>query len=110
LGLAVLLGADVVLGYSTSINAVFIGVVLWGLHMGLTQGLLSAMVADAAPADLRGTAFGIFSLVSGVVVLIASALAGYLWDVEGSRATFMAGAAFTALAIVLFPFVKMQKS
>ena len=110
LGLAVLLIADVVLGYSTSINAVFIGIALWGLHMGLTQGLLSAMVADAAPADLRGTAFGIFSLVSGVVVLIASALAGYLWDVGGSRATFMAGAAFTVLAMLMFPLAKMQRN
>ena len=110
LGLLALLGADVVLGFSTSINMVFIGIALWGLHMGLTQGLLSAMVADAAPADLRGTAFGIYSLVSGVVVLIASVLAGYLWDVEGSRATFLAGAAFTALAILLFPFAKMQKA
>ena len=108
LGLVALLAADVVLGFSTSINMVFIGIALWGLHMGLTQGLLSAMVADAAPADLRGTAFGIYSLVSGAVVLIASALAGYLWDVEGSRATFMAGAVFTALAILLFPFVKMR--
>jgi MFS family permease len=110
LGLVALLVSDVVLGYSTSINAVFIGIALWGLHMGLTQGLLSAMVADAAPADLRGTAFGIFSLVSGVVVLVASALAGYLWDVGGSRATFMAGAAFTVLAILLFPLAKMQRN
>jgi MFS family permease len=108
LGLAVLLMADLILGFSTSIAMVFFGVGLWGLHMGLTQGLLSAMVADAAPAELRGTAFGIFSLVSGVVVLIASVLAGYLWDAEGSRATFMAGAVFTALAIALFPFVKMK--
>ena len=108
LGLIVMVGADAVLGFATSINAVFIGIGLWGLHMGLTQGLLSAMVADAAPADLRGTAFGVFSLVSGVVVLIASALAGLLWDMEGSRATFMAGAAFTVLAIALFPFVKVD--
>ena len=109
LGLAVLLVSDFVLGYSTSIETMFIGVGLWGLHMGLTQGLLSTMVADTAPADLRGTAFGVFSLVSGVVVLIASALAGYLWDIEGSRATFMAGAVFTGLAILLFPFAKVQK-
>ena len=109
LGLAVLLVSDGVLGYSTSVETMFLGVGFWGLHMGLTQGLLTAMVADTAPVDLRGTAFGIFSLVSGVVVLIASALAGYLWDVEGSRATFMAGAAFTALAILLFPFAKMEK-
>lgn len=108
LGLAALLAADVVLGFATSLAPVFVGVTLWGLHMGLTQGLLSALVADTAPAELRGTAFGIFSLVSGVILLIASALAGVLWDVAGSQATFMAGAAFTALALVLLPFVKVK--
>jgi MFS family permease len=109
LGLAALLVSDGVLGYSTSVGTMFLGVGLWGLHMGLTQGLLSAMVADAAPADLRGTAFGIFSLLSGVVVLIASALAGFLWDIEGSRTTFMTGAAFTTLAMLLFPFAKIRE-
>jgi MFS family permease len=108
LGLAALLAADVVLGFATSLAPVFIGVALWGLHMGLTQGLLSALVADTAPAELRGTAFGIFSLVSGVILLIASALAGVLWDAAGSQAAFMAGAAFTALALVLLPFVQVK--
>ena len=108
LGLAALLAADVVLGFAASLVPVFIGVALWGLHMGLTQGLLSALVADTAPAELRGTAFGVFSLVSGVILLIASSLAGVLWDVAGSQATFMAGAAFTALALVLLPFVKVK--
>ncbi|MDP1702145.1 MAG: MFS transporter [Aestuariivirga sp.] len=108
LGLAALLAADLVLGFATSLAPVFIGVALWGLHMGLTQGLLSALVADTAPAELRGTAFGIFSLVSGVVLLIASTLAGVLWDVAGSQATFMAGAAFTASALVLLPFVQVR--
>ena len=68
--------------------------------MGLTQGLLSALVANAAPADLRGSAFGIFNLVSGVALLIASALAGWLWDAYGPRFTFYAGAAFTAIALI----------
>ena len=108
LGLAALFIADVVLGFSTSIEMVFAGVALWGLHMGLTQGLLSAMVADSAPADLRGTAFGIFSLASGIVLLIASVLAGVLWDVAGSQATFMAGAAFTAVALLLMPFAQLR--
>jgi MFS family permease len=108
LGLAVLICADVVLGFATSLVPVFIGVALWGLHMGLTQGLLSALVADTAPVELRGTAFGIFSLVSGVVLLIASAVAGLLWDVAGSQATFMAGAAFTALALLLMPLVQVR--
>ncbi len=108
-GLAVLLVADIVLGYGTSVAAVFIGVALWGLHMGLTQGLLSALVADTAPADMRGTAFGVFSLLSGVVVLVASVLAGYLWDTQGSWATFLAGAVFTAVAMALFPFLRTAK-
>ncbi len=109
-GLAVLLIADIVLGYGNSLGAVFIGVTLWGLHMGLTQGLLSTLVADTAPTDMRGTAFGVFSLLSGVVVLIASVLAGYLWDTHGSWATFMAGAVFTAVAMMLFPFIRTAKN
>lgn len=108
LGLVVLFAADLVFGFTTSIAAVFLGVGLWGFHMGLTQGLLSALVADTAPTELRGTAFGIFSLVSGVVLLIASVLAGVLWDVAGSQATFMAGAIFTALALLLMPFVQVR--
>lgn len=108
LGLGALLAADVVLGFATSLGPVFLGVVLWGLHMGLTQGVLSALVADTAPSNLRGTAFGIFSLVSGVVLLVASVLAGFLWDVAGSQATFMAGAIFTALALLLMPLVRFK--
>jgi MFS family permease len=81
-----------------------VGVALWGLHMGFTQGLLSAMVAHASPAPLRGTAFGVFNLVSGVAMLAASALAGALWHFVGPAATFAAGAALAALscAITLF--------
>ena len=75
------------------------GVALWGVHMGLTQGLLSAMVADRAPADLRGTAFGVFNLVSGGAMLVASALAGALWQVWGAGVTFAAGAGFALLAL-----------
>ena len=76
-----------------------VGVALWGVHMGMTQGLLATMVADAAPADLRGTAFGFFNLVSGVAMLVASVLAGLLWDTLGAPATFVAGAAFCALTL-----------
>jgi MFS family permease len=108
LGLVVLFAADLVFGFATSIAPVFLGVALWGFHMGLTQGLLSALVADTAPTELRGTAFGIFSLVSGVVLLIASALAGVLWDVAGSQATFLAGAIFAALALLLMPLVGLR--
>ena len=100
LGLVVLIGADAVLASSGHWSVVLAGVGLWGLHMGITQGLLAAMVADTAPADLRGTAFGVFNLVSGVAMLLASAVAGLLWDRLGASATFMAGAGFAALTLV----------
>jgi MFS family permease len=75
------------------------GVALWGLHMGLTQGLLSAMVAAAAPAALRGSAFGIFNLISGLMLLVASTIAGLLWDWFGASATFYAGAIITTIGL-----------
>jgi MFS family permease len=75
-------------------------VALWGLHMGMTQGLLAAMVADTAPANLRGTAYGMFNLVSGLALLAASVVAGGLWDAFGSRATFLAGAGFAIVALL----------
>jgi MFS family permease len=99
-GLVALIAADLVLAGSTTPGGVFVGAALWGLHMGLTQGLLSALIAAAAPADLRGSAFGVFNLVSGVALLIASALAGWLWDAYGPRFTFYAGAAFTVIALM----------
>jgi MFS family permease len=98
-GLVALIAADLVIASFASLAALFAGVVLWGAHMGLTQGLLSALVADTAPAPLRGTAFGVFHLVSGVALLAASVLAGWLWSEHGAAATFYAGAAFTATAL-----------
>jgi len=98
-GLVVLIAADLVLARSHHWSAVLIGVSLWGLHMGLTQGLMATMVADAAPADLRGTAFGFFNLASGIAMLVASVLAGVLWDRLGASFTFYAGAAFCMLAL-----------
>jgi MFS family permease len=97
-GLAVLVAADVVLAVLPSVSGVLFGVALWGLHMGLTQGVLAALVADAAPDHLRGTAFGVFNLASGVAMLAASVLAGGLWAGFGPSATFVAGAAFAGLA------------
>jgi MFS family permease len=82
-------------------GVVIAGVALWGVHMGITQGLLATMVADTAPADLRGTAYGMFNLVSGLAMLLASILAGLLWDKLGAPATFHAGAAFCVLALGL---------
>jgi len=98
-GLAALIASDAVLGAGAGLVAVFAGAALWGVHMGLTQGLLSKLVADAAPADLRGTAFGVFHLVSGAALLAASVLAGWLWGTLGASSTFYAGAAFTAMAL-----------
>jgi MFS family permease len=100
LGFVVLILADLVLAAAGGVWAVMAGVALWGLHMGLTQGLLATLVADTSPAPLRGSAFGIFNFVSGVVLLIASVLAGILWDAIGPAATFVAGATFTALGLV----------
>ncbi len=101
IGLGVLVLSDLVLARAQGLAMVAAGVALWGLHMGMTQGLLAAMVAGTAPAHLRGSAFGFFNLVSGVAMLIASMLAGLLWDKVGAATTFYAGAAFSALALVL---------
>jgi MFS family permease len=98
-GLAVLIGADLVLGLWASIAGAFIGAALWGLHMGITQGLLAALVADTAPGHLRGTAFGLFNLVGGIAVLIASVFAGALWQTIGPQATFLGGAVFAGAAL-----------
>ena len=107
-GFAVLIVADLVLAFGSGVIAVLIGVALWGLHMGLTQGLLAAMVADTAPAELRGTAFGMFNLVSGIALLAASIIAGALWDVIGPDGTFFAGALFTAVALAALPLVRRR--
>ena len=98
-GMAVLLVADLVLAHDDHWLTVLLGVALWGVHMGMTQGLLATMVAEHAPADLRGTAFGFFNLVSGAALLIASAVAGLLWDRWGASFTFYAGAAFCVLTL-----------
>lgn len=98
-GLVVLVAADLVLASSSHWAVVLAGVVLWGVHMGMSQGLLATMVADTAPADLRGTAFGFFNLMSGLAMLLASATAGLLWDQLGAAVTFLAGAAFCGLAL-----------
>ena len=100
LGLAVLIAADLVLATNDHWSVVLAGVALWGVHMGITQGLLATMVADTAPADLRGTAYGLFNLVSGVAMLTASVVAGLLWDRLGASVTFYTGAFFCLIALV----------
>jgi MFS family permease len=109
-GFALLIVADLVLAFAGGLVAVMIGVALWGLHMGLTQGLLSALVADTAPENLRGTAFGVFNLISGLAMLVASIIAGALWDAVGPDGTFVAGAAFTAVALAAMPFAQRWRA
>jgi len=99
IGFVLLVVADVALATAESIPGVAIGVLIWGLHMGLTQGILATLIADTAPPELRGTAFGVFNLAGGAAVLAASIIAGALWDTVGSKGTFLAGAAFTVLAL-----------
>ena len=99
LGFGFLIAADLVLALTGGIAGVACGVALWGLHMAFTQGLLATLVADTAPPEQRGTAYGIFNLLSGLALLVASVLAGALWDSVGSQGTFFAGASFTALAL-----------
>ncbi|MFT4583466.1 MAG: MFS family permease [Gammaproteobacteria bacterium] len=100
-GLVILLSADLVLAFATSWNIVFVGVGLWGLSLGVTQGLLANMIAANAPTELLGTAFGFFNLFSGLAMLIASVVAGLLWDQIGASATFYCGAVLCAFALIL---------
>ncbi len=110
LGLVLLVVADIFLANASSALIVFAGAALWGLHMGLTQGLLSKLVADTAPVELVGTAFGLFNLVSGGALLLASLIAGYLWSSFGPSATFLAGAFFASVAAIGLLAVAREKS
>jgi MFS family permease len=101
-GLLALIAADLLLAFGQTLLAIFLGISLWGLHMGLTQGVLAALVAATAPPRLRGTAFGLFGLITGLAALAASLTAGALWDVIGPAATFSTGAAFAAIALIAF--------
>lgn len=100
-GLLLLIMADLVLAYAESVTMVLLGVALWGLHMGFSQGLLAALIADTTPANLKGTAFGLFNLVSGIALMLASVVAGWLWQTYGAAVTFYAGAAFSTVALLL---------
>jgi MFS family permease len=100
-GIACLISADLVLAFTQSLALAFAGIMMWGLHMALTQGLFGKLVADTAPDDLRGSAFGAFNLATGFALLFASLIAGVLWDRFGSSATFVTGAAFGAVSAAL---------
>ena len=99
-GLVMLAGADLALAAMPNLTGVALGVALWGLHMGFTQGLFAALVADASPPDLRGTAFGFFNLLTGIAMLAASVVAGALWDGYGPAGTFFAGLTFALAALL----------
>ncbi|AOI59146.1 MFS transporter [Burkholderia diffusa] len=104
-GMVLLIAADLLLGMGTSTISMFAGVAVWGLHMGFTQGILAAMVSETAPAALRGTAFGMFNLVSGICMLLASSIAGALWTRFGASTTFLAGAALVVVPLCLCRFM-----
>jgi MFS family permease len=110
LGLMVLALADIVLARGNDWPTMLMGVALWGIHMGMTQGLLATMVADTAPADLRGAAYGVFNLMSGLALLVASGLAGWLWDSHGPASTFYAGALLCALALGVLMLGKLNRA
>lgn len=99
-GFIILAIADLILAYSQSLPIVFLGITLWGLHMGFTQGILITLVADTATPELRGTAFGIFHLVSGIILFLASLIAGILWDLRGSASAFQAASLFAFFALI----------
>ncbi len=100
LGLAILIAADLVLASNEHWGGMMVGIALWGVHMGITQGLFSTMIADTAPVDLRGTAYGFFNLMSGIAMLVASGVAGLIWDRLGASFTFYAGVVFCLAALV----------
>lgn len=110
LGLVILIGSDVLLALAENLWLIAAGTALWGVHMGLTQGLLSALIADAAPSRARGAAFGIFGLISGVALFLASLLAGWLWQHHGAPSTFWGGAFITGLALLGFLGLYSNKS
>ena len=109
-GIVFLIVADFILASGPTVPLMMLGVVFWGLHMGFTQGQLSTLVADTAPADLRGTAFGLFNLAAGLAMLSASVIAGALWDIYGPAATFFVGAAFTTTALIGFVIVLLRRA
>lgn len=110
-GFLVLILADLAMGFGTNLIWVFVGVALWGLHLGLTQGILAALVADTCPAEYRGTAFGIYNLFSAMALFLGSPLAGFIWEKYGGDATFLTGAviSFVGLLLLLSQNGRLQK-
>jgi MFS family permease len=109
-GLIVLIAADLALAMLPGIMGAFVGIALWGVHMAATQGLFAKLVADRSPPELRGSAYGIFNLVTGVALLAASVIAGVVWDVNGATTTFIIGAAFASIALVGMLLIRANNS
>ena len=101
ISLVPLILAHIVLARTETVVALLVGVALWGLHMGFSQGTLSALVADATPRNLKGTAFGVFNLVCGVAMIPSNWLAGWLWQAHGAQTAFYVGAALATATLVL---------
>ncbi len=106
ISLLFLLAGDLVLAYTATIPFLILGIVLWGLHMGFSQGILATLIADTAPSHLRGTAFGVFSLTTGILALVGNLAAGVLWDQQGAQATFLMGALLSGAAIMGLPLLR----
>jgi MFS family permease len=109
-GMVFLAGADLALALLPSLGGIALGVILWGLHMGFTQGLFAALVADASPPELRGTAYGFFNLLTGFAMLAASVIAGALWDGYGPTTTFIAGLGFALVTLLGLLFIRGEVS
>lgn len=107
--IAVLAAAYIVLAFASSLAIFVLGIVLWGLHMGLSQGLLATLIADTAPGNLRGTAFGVFNLITGVVVLIGNVAAGWVWDAYGSSTTFLMGAIVSTITMLVIGAMALRR-
>ena len=109
-GMALLIAADLILAQDASLAVLGLGVLLWGAHMALTQGIFARMIADSAPAELRATSFGAFYFASGIATLLASFGAGIIWDRSGASATFIAGAGVAALALVMLTLLPKDRA
>jgi len=109
-GIVALIGSHLLLGFTDGLAGVFAGIALWGIHMALTQGILARMVADSAPPALVGSAFGLFSLLTGLALLGASVVAGVLWDVLGPQATFLAAAGFAGASALVVALAQVRQS
>jgi MFS family permease len=109
-GMALLVIADLILAFAAGLPLLILGVLLWGAHMALTQGIFARMIADSAPEHMRATSFGAFYFASGIATLLANLAAGLLWDRDGSQATFIAGAGAAAVAMMMLTLLPTKPS